>query len=408
MKRITMLLVFFMALGIQVFAQSTITGTVTGADDGQPLPGVTVAVKGFANAGTITDVDGNYSVKVPEGGTVLVFSFMGLQTAEVAISGSVVNATLSASDIPVDDVIVTALGVTREKKSLGYAVQEIDGGAVNEVRETNFVNSLSGKVAGVQIRQSNTMGGSANILIRGTTSLTGNNQALFVVDGVPIDNTINNDAGQAHGSGGYDYGNAAMDINPDDIETISVLKGAAATVLYGSRASNGVILITTKKGRKGKGIGITVNSDFVMSMIDKTTMPEHQTEYGAGYGPYYSESDMPQFLYDDLDGDGTMDYIVATSEDASWGAKYDPNLMVFHWDAMIPGEDGYLEKRAWTAGENGIDYFFQTGMKFTNNIAIDGGNDKATFRLSYTNVDETGLLPNSSITKNTVNFSGDY
>ena len=407
MKKVLILFAFLTFISMQMFAQRTVTGTVTGADDGMGLPGVSVAVKG-TSLGTVTDINGKYSLDVPAEAKTLVFSFMGMKTQEVQVTGDVVNAALESQDQVIDDVIVTALGVTREKKSLGYSVQEIDGEAVNKVRETNFVNSLSGKIAGVHVKQSNTMGGSANVIIRGSTSLTGNNQALFVIDGVPVDNTINNGSGQAQGSGGYDFGNAASDINPDDIESISVLKGAAATVLYGSRASNGVILITTKKGKKGKGIGVTVNSGFVMSKIDVSTMPEHQNEYGAGYGPYYSASDIPQMAYADLDGDGIDDYIVPTSEDASWGAKFDPNLMVFHWDAMIPGEDGYLKKRPWVAGANGIEYFFQTGMKWTNNIAVDGGTDKGSYRLSYTNVDETGILPNSKIEKNTINFSADY
>ena len=250
-----------------------------------------------------------------------------------------------------DEVVVTALGIEREKKSLGFSAQEISGEAVSEVKETNFVNSLSGKVAGLDIRQSNTMGGSANVLIRGTTSLTGNNQALFVVDGVPIDNSNTNTSDQTSGWGGYDYGNAAMDINPDDIESITVLKGAAASALYGSRAANGVILVTTKRGKVQKGLGITINSGVMLSNPDKTTMPTHQKKYGGGYGPFYEDA-TAYFFETDFNGDGQMDLIVPTSEDASWGAPFDPNLNVIHWDALDPTSPKYGEKRPWVAPEN--------------------------------------------------------
>jgi TonB-dependent SusC/RagA subfamily outer membrane receptor len=249
---VLLLFAFLGFLSMQVFAQRTVTGTVTGADDGMGLPGVTVLVKG-TQVRTITDINGSFTLTAPAEATTVIFEFMGMETQEVAITGDVVNCVMKSSDIALDDVVVTALGVTRDKKSLGYSVQELSGDAVSDVRQSNFVNSLSGKVSGVSIKKSATMGGSANILIRGNTSLTGNNQALFVVDGVPIDNNTNTSSGNvAVGWGGYDYGNAASDINPDDIESISVLKGAAATVLYGSRAANGVVLITTKKGTKKK------------------------------------------------------------------------------------------------------------------------------------------------------------
>jgi len=407
MKKVLMVFAFLTFLSLQMFAQRTVTGTVTGVDDGMGLPGVSVAVKGTA-LGTVTDINGKYSLEVPTEAKSLVFSFMGMKTQEVQITGDVVNAALESEDQFIDDVIVTALGVTRQKKSLGYAVQEVDGSEVNEVRQTNFVNSLSGKVAGVQIKQSATMGGSANVIIRGSTSLTGNNQALFVVDGVPIDNSNGSSGGNTNdNSGGYDMGNNAADINPDDIESISILKGAAATVLYGSRASNGVILITTKKGTKKKGIGVSINSGFMMSNADKATMPKHQNQYGGGYGPFYDGPDN-NFWYDDVDGDGTIDLMAPMSEDASWGAKFDPSIMVIPWYNMDPQYEGFGQKIPWQAPANGIDYFFSTGYTFTNNVAFDGGNENGTFRLSYTNMNETGMIPNSSQKRNTLNFSGSY
>jgi TonB-linked SusC/RagA family outer membrane protein len=406
MKKVLLLFACLSFLSMQVFAQRTVTGTVTSADDGMGLPGVSVIVKGTSN-GTITDVDGKYSLEVPADANTLVFQFMGMETQEIEVTGDVVNAAMESSDIAIDDVVVTALGVTREKKSLGYSVQEVDGSAVNDVRQNNFVGSLSGKVAGVEIKQPGTMGGSVNVLIRGTTSIMGNNQALFVVDGVPIDNSVRGTDNVGENWGGYDMGNTAADINPDDIESISVLRGAAATVLYGSRASNGVILITTKKGSKKKGIGVTVNSGLMISKIDKATMPKYQKKYGGGYGPFYEDAS-GYFFEADVDGDGTLDLIMPTSEDASWGAKFDPNLMVVHWDALHPELPNYGEKRPWVAAENGLDYFFRTGYQWINNIAFDGGTENGTFRLSYTNLSETGNLPNSEQKRNTINFSGSY
>ncbi len=406
-KIVYLLAVMLFASFSTVYAQRTITGTVTAASDGIALPGVTVQVKGATGLGTMTDPNGKYSLSVPEEFNTLVFSFVGMQSVEQAISGTVVNASMSTADIEVDEVVVTALGIARDKKSLGYSVQEVSGDAVNKVRETNFVSSLSGKVAGVNIKAPNTMGGSANVVIRGSNSLLGNNQALFVVDGVPIDNSNINTDNQQGGWGGYDYGNAAMDINPDDIESISVLKGAAAAALYGSRASNGVILVTTKKGSSKKGIGVTINSGFMVSTVDKSSMPQHQDQYGGGYGPYY-EDPTGNFYYGDLNGDGTSVLIAPVSEDASWGAKFDPNVMVVPWYNLDPLSPTYGETVPWVAPEDDYTTFFETGMKFTNNVAFNGGFDKGSFRFSYTNVDESGILPNSSIVRNTVSLAGSY
>jgi TonB-linked SusC/RagA family outer membrane protein len=252
------------------------------------------------------------------------------------------------------------------------------------------------------------MGGSANVLIRGYKSLMNNNQALFVVDGVPLDNSITNTDLQMGAGGGYDYGNAASDINPDDIESMSVLKGAAATALYGSRAANGVIMITTKKGTTRKGIGVTVSAGVIFSKIDKSTLPEIQREYGGGYGQYY-EDPTGYFWYADLDGDGTDDLIVPTAEDATWGAKFDPNLKVIDWVGLEPTDAAhYLKKVPWVAAKHGLEDFFETGVKQNYNVAFDGGNDRGAYRLSYTSLGEKGILPNSHLNKSTINFAGSY
>ncbi|HSL86527.1 MAG TPA: SusC/RagA family TonB-linked outer membrane protein, partial [Bacteroidales bacterium] len=343
---------------------------------------------------------------VPENAATLIFSYIGMKKQEVDIgSRSVINIVMEPDILGLEEVVVTALGISREKNSLGYSVQLIGGEEWNTARETNFVSSMSGKISGVSIKQPNTMGGSANIVIRGNASLLGNNQALFVVDGVPVDNSNTNTETQKIGGGGFDYGNAAMDINPDDIESISVLKGAAASALYGSRAANGVVLVTTKKGTRNRGLGISLNSSVVMSKVDNSTLPKYQKEYGGAYGPYYDD-DSGYFLLSDIDGDGTDDLVVPIFDDASWGAKFDPDLMVVHWDALDPLAPNYGEKRPWVFPEHSIESLFKTGYKYTNNVAFDGGSDFGSFRLSYTNVDETSIMANSSIKRNTVNLAG--
>ena len=410
MKKLILTVMLFVIIPvIAVNAQTmTISGTVTSSAEGEgPMPGVSVSVKG-TTTGIITDINGKYSLTVPSTATTLVFSYIGMKTQEIEIAGrTVINVVLSSEVLALDEVVVTALGISREKKSLGYSVQQIGGEELNTARETNFVSSMSGKVSGVSIKQPNTMGGSANIVIRGNASLLGNNQALFVVDGIPVDNSITNTETQKTGGGGFDYGNAAMDINPDDIESISVLKGAAASALYGSRAANGVVLVTTKKGMKNRGLGITFNSSVVISRTDNATMPKYQKEYGGSYGPYYDD-ESGYFLLSDVDGDGTDDLVVPVFDDASWGAKFDPGLMVVQWEALDPLAPNYGEKTPWVFPEHSIEALFKTGMKFTNNIAFDGGNDVSTYRLSYTNVDEKGIMANSSIRRNTINLSGSY
>lgn len=403
-------LLFFITFLILIPAnaqQRSVSGKVTNSEDGQPVIGCTVRMKGTAT-GVITDIDGKFSLTVPANAATLVFSFVGMKTLDTDITGmDVINVVLEPEVLSLNEVVVTALGISREKKSLGYSVQQIGGEELNTARETNFVSSMSGKVSGVSIKQPNTMGGSANIVIRGNASLLGNNQALFVVDGIPVDNSNTNTEDQKIGNGGFDYGNAAMDINPDDIASISILKGAAASALYGSRAANGVVLVTTKKGVKNKGLGITVNSSVLFSKIDKVSLPKYQKEYGGAYGPYFDD-ESGYFLLNDVDGDGTDDLVVPFMDDASWGAKFDPNLMVVHYDALDPLADNYGEKRPWVFPEHSIESLFETGVRYTNNIAFDAGNDNGSFRLSYTNADEKGIMANSSIKKNTVNLSGSY
>ena len=251
MRKTILFTAFLFFLGLQVINAQTkvVKGKITSSEDNKGVPGATVIVKG-TTIGTISGSNGEYEISFDEKYKTLIFSFMGMETVEVDVSGkTTANVTMKPNVTELEGAVITAFGISREKKSLGYATQEISGEAVNAVKSDNFVNSLSGKVSGVQVKSNSNMGGSTNIIIRGSTSLTGNNQAMFVIDGVPIDNSNTNSSAQRQGGSGYDFGNSAADINPEDIESINVLKGAAATALYGSRGINGAIEIDQGRNR---------------------------------------------------------------------------------------------------------------------------------------------------------------
>ncbi|UXX79567.1 SusC/RagA family TonB-linked outer membrane protein [Reichenbachiella carrageenanivorans] len=406
MRKLLLIFLFVSGLVAQASAQDrTVSGKVSSSEDDSTLPGVTVVLKG-TTTGTTTDLDGNYKLSVPSEGGILVYSFVGLATQEVEIGArSVIDLVMQPDAEQLNEVVVTALGISREKASLGYSVQEVDGSDVSTAKEGSFISSLSGRVSGLQIKKSNSIGGSVNAVIRGSNSFTGNNQALFVVDGIPISNSNLNTSTQTRGGGGYDYGNAASDIDPETIESISVLKGATAAALYGSDAANGVIMITTKKGsRKQNGIGVNVNHSTTFSTIDRSTFPKYQTEYGQGYGPYYGSTG--GFYDEDIDGDGVKDeLVVPAGEDASFGAAYDPNLMVYQWDSFYPELDTYQQPSPWVAPKDGADYIFQTGVANITSVNLQGGSELGTVRLGYTHDDRTGILPNSQITKNIIDFN---
>ena len=415
MKRILLLCAVTMMAFTTSWAQRTVTGTVTGEDDGTPVPGVNVIVKG-TSAGTVTDIDGKYQIGVPDEGGILVFSFIGLATEEVEIGNqSQIDMVMTADIKQLTEVVVTALGISREKSSLGYATQEVGGDEVLTVKDANFMNNLSGKVSGLQVKRSNQMGGSTNVIVRGNTSLTGNNQALFVVDGIIMGNDIDNTTNQQTGRGGFDYGNAAMDINPDDIETINVLKGAAATALYGSRAANGVIQITTKKGGQGqsKNLGVTASYGMTFGTIDKSTFVRYQKEYGQGYATtqgWYATDDDPNYppgmeFFDFGNGDQLSH---AVYEDASFGPKLDPSVMAADWTSYYPELGTYGRLRPLMAGANDATSFYETSKMINANVSIAGGSEDANYRFSYTNMDQSGILPNSSIKRNTFSFNAGY
>jgi TonB-linked SusC/RagA family outer membrane protein len=401
MRRIVTLLTVLMLFSALAFGQTRpVTGKVTDAQ-GKAVPFASVTVKG-TKTGVAADENGNFTIEAAPNST-LVFSAAGFETSEVKIGNETSVTATVTSQSNMSEVVVTALGVRRSKNTLPYAAQQVSGEEVSKTRGANVGAALSGKVSGLQIQQGNGIGGSTNVVIRGVKSLTGNNQALFVVDGVPVDNTNNNSANQRTGRGGYDYGNAAADINPDDIESINVLKGAAASALYGSRAANGVVMITTKKAKRG--LGITVNSGLIVGKIDKSTYPTYQTQYGAGYSDPYQKDG---FLYFDVDGDGVKDYVVPTSEDASYGVKFDPNLLVYHWDAFDPASPYYHTKRPWVAAQNNPSTFYETSITNNNSIMLDGASEKGGIKIGYTRNNEKGVLPNSQVIKNIVNFGANY
>jgi TonB-linked outer membrane protein, SusC/RagA family len=375
-----------------------VSGRVTSQEDGEPLPGVNVVVRGSV-VGTVTDADGRFSLSVPSSEAVLVFSFVGLQSKEILVGEqTVINVQLGMDATQLGEVVVTALGIERSKNELPFAAQEVRSDEVTRTRQTNFVSALSGKVAGLDIKTANTMGGSTNVVIRGYKSITNNNQALFVIDGVPVSNANTNTDAQKRGAGGPDYGNAAADINPENIASINVLKGAAATALYGSRASNGVIVITTKRGRKNS-MEVTVNSGLTWGQIDKSTFARYQKEYGQGYVPTFPSQET-------LD-DGTRP-VVRFQSDASYGPRFDPNLLVYQWDAFDPKHENYRKATPWVVAENDPSTFYETAVTSNQNINVSGGNDKVIFKMSYTRTDEKGVLPNSTLDKDMFSFATTY
>jgi TonB-linked SusC/RagA family outer membrane protein len=405
------LLSFMLSLCVMLLLhaqQRTVSGTVRD-DKGAPVPFATILETGTKNTVQAKE-DGSFSIAV-KNGAKLTISSSGFESQTLDAAADLSRLTLKRGGEQLSEVVVTALGVNRSRNQVPYAAQKVSGEEVSKTRTSNFIQNLSGKVAGLDIKQGNTLGSSTNVILRGIKSITGNNQALFVVDGVPYSNatgtTSSQTASQRTAGGGYDYGNAAADINPDDIASVTVLKGAAASALYGSQGSNGVILITTKKGNKG--LGVTVNSGITIGKIDKSTFAKYQREYGAGYYPTTRYEDpSQQFLYRDIDGDGVKDLVAPIHEDASYGARFDPALMVFQWDAFDPSSPNFKKARPWVAGANDPSGFFETAVASNQSVFIDGATDKGTFKLGYTRNDDKGILPNSKISKNLVNFGGTF
>ncbi len=403
MKRFLLVFAMMLACAATMMAQRTISGTVTD-DTGAPLPFANVYVEG-TTVGTTTDIDGNYTLKVPEGATTLKVSYTGYGDMSLDLTDSNTLDFAISEGVTLDNVVVTALGISRDEKSLGYAVQEVSGEDLSNARETNVVNALQGKVAGIQIQGSpSTIGGSSRITIRGSNSFLGNNQPLFVVDGVPIDNSNFASNGQQRGFGGaeaYDYGNMAQDIDPENIESMSVLKGTAATALYGQRGANGVILITTKDGRGQKGFGVEVNSSVGWDQVNN--LIPHQQQYGGGS----INGDTDHGFFEVVEN-GTTYLYPAYSKDGAWGPKYDPNTQIRHWDSWDPQSPNYGETRPWVAPDAGYEDFFEIGQTFQNSVAVSSGNDNGSFRLGFSNTNQAGTIPNAKLKKNGLNINSTY
>ena len=402
MKKLSLLIVLFVISVSTLLAQTIIiTGTVTSAVAGEGvIPGVTIQVKG-TTVGTTTDANGKYSITVPQNATTLIFTYIGMKKIEVEIAGrTVINSVMESDLLGLNEVVVTALGISREKKALGYSVQDLGGDKIEKAKVSNIVNAFQGKLAGVQI--SNSDGGVASgvrILIRGVNSLSagGNNQPLFIVDGVPINNTTS-DVGSY---GGRDYGNASSDINPSDVENISVLKGASAAALYGSRAVNGVILISTKSGksREGqKGLGVTLEENIMWE--NPLVIPKFQNLYGQGSS---DGAGLGQYSFEYVDGayGGTNDGV-----DESWGPPLDGRLIP-QFDSPYDPETGVRTATPWIAHPDNIKSFFETGLKTTTSLAVAGAKQGANFRLSLSNQKIKGILPNTDLTKNNIALNGE-
>lgn len=343
-------------------------------DTGAPLAGVSVVVKGTA-VGVSTDSNGEFTLKIPADAKALVVSFIGMQTQEVEVAQkSNFVLTMKSTAVDVSDVVVTALGLKREKKALGYSVAEVKGEMLTETPQLNVLNSLQGKVSGVRISQMNgNPGASVNIIIRGAKSLSNDNQPLFVIDGVPVSNAMNNLYN------GADMGNAISDLNPDDVESVSVLKGASAAALYGSRAGNGVILITTRSGAGGKkGIGVSVNSSVVFDVM--TDIYPYQTRFGTGKAGAH---------------------VFEEGENEVWGSQLDVGEMWVQWNT-----NG--EKKPLVSYPNRIKDFMRQGYTVTNNVAVDGNNKNGFFRLSVGDMRNVGMIPNTNLIRSTINLNSMY
>ena len=382
-----MLLLFIPFL---IFSQGkSVVGVVKDAS-GANLPGVNVVIK-QTKKGTSTDADGAYKIAIPnDQGAVLVFSYIGFANQEIAVNGkSEVNVTLKVAGKELDEVVVTALGIKRNVKSLTYARQSINTEGVGEDGSINFMNSLQGKAAGLQIVSSGTPTGSTRVIIRGITSVTGSNQPLYVVDGIPLespqgDNNVSVWNGNPAG-GDIDYGNPISNINPDDIEGIEILKGANAAALYGSRAGNGVILITTKKGKTKKGLGVTISSNAAFTT--NAQYPEYQYVYGAGdNGRLVTNAN-------GLDPNGL------------------PKLGVFSraYGALMLGQDvlGYNNKPIkYLPQYNGIKDLYRTGVTTTNSASFESANDQGNFRISFSNVNSNYTMINQEgLKRNNIGFN---
>ncbi len=366
-------------IGLQgVLAQSgEVSGVVTSADDGLTIPGVSVIIKG-TTIGTTTDFDGKYTISVEEEGQTLVFSFVGMKTIEMPVTSNTINLVMESESIGMDEIVITAVGIKRSQKSLGYSATSVKSDEFNKTSPSNIMNGIQGKVAGVQISSSSgAPGASTKVVLRGYSSVGGNNQPLYVIDGVPMNNST---AGTGSLNDAVDFGNRAGDINPDDVESMTILKGASATALYGSRAANGVIMVTTKSGGKSDKLNISISSTVDFSQV--ANLPDFQNEFGQGW-----------------------DAVWRGNENGSWGPRFDGKLRP--WGNVV--DDSQLIK-PFSAQKNNVKDFFEIGKTYQNSISVSGGGDKTTFYASYSNVSADGFIPTDAdeYTRNTFALKGTH
>lgn len=362
--------------------QIVVKGRVTSQIDELGLPGVTILEKGTTN-GTITDINGAYSLSVISSSSVLVFSYIGFNTVELPINNqTTVNLVMEENSQAMNEVVVTALGIEREKRSLGYSVGEVKGDDMRNVTQENALGALAGRVAGVTINQMSGVGSSTSVIIRGATSLSSDNQPLFVIDGVPVSNSLNN-IGNMGDRNQVDYGNPIADLSPDDIESMTVLKGPSAAALYGSRAGNGVILITTKKGKKGEAMKVNFSTS------------------NAFEKPY-------RFLdlhYMHANGSRTNQL---DERSAYWaGPKLDEGNTAVQWNSPTDAEGNKIPTELNSYKDN-MKNFLETGVTSTNALSISGATDKAVYRLGYSNMINKGMIPNSDLFRHSINLSNSY
>jgi TonB-linked SusC/RagA family outer membrane protein len=371
--------------------KTKVSGTVTAASDGMGLPGLTVAVKGTAQ-GTITDINGNYNLEIDNSDATLVFSFIGFTTKEIAVNGqSVIDVVMEESTESIDEVVVTALGIKREEKSLGYSVGKVDGEELTRVAQENVLNSIAGKVSGVTISSTGGAGSTVSMVIRGATSMTTDNQPLFVVDGVPMENSVNN-VGGFGSRNQVDYGNAIADLDPESIENITILKGPSAAALYGTRAGNGVVLITTKKAKEGEGMKISISSNTVFDI--PVRFLNVQSQFSSGFFSFTPESVGGGVLPDINAGDGVGS-----------GPENDKGYWAVQWDAPLDANGVPIPTEVVSYPNNINNFINDYAFTTTNGASISSSSSDIKYRLGFTNMTHSGLVPNSDLNKNSLSLA---
>ena len=383
--------VFALSISTMVAQTRTITGKITASSDGTGIPGVSIQVKG-TQKGASSNASGTYSLEVSGASPVLSFTSIGFDAQEIKVGNrNVVDVVMSSSTQELNEVVVTALGIKREEKSLGYSVGKVSGKDLNRVITENVLNGLSGKLAGVSINATGATGSSVSMIIRGAKSLSNDNQPLFVIDGVPVINTLNN-IGQVGNDNRVDYGNAISDLNPDNIESVSVLKGPSAAALYGSRAGNGVVLITTKTGAKSKKMTINVNSNTVFDNPFKYL--DMHSKFATGILPF-------------TPGNNPYPGGILSIEEGSAGGigpELDKGYLAYQWNSPkdAAGKSIPTELKSYP---NNLKNFIQTGITTTNGFSISNSTDAATYRISYSNMTNRGLIPGSDLFKNSIDLA---